>query len=163
MSPPLPPQGTEVVVQGAPVPPVPPVPDLPPLPPIDVQTFPEGVPADVVHMMSGPPEWVGIVAVLVMAIIGATIVLFPLARAWARRLDRGSAAPQLGSADVSARLERIENAVESMAVEVERISEGQRFLTRVMADFRQLPGSDAAPAERARIGAEVLPPSERRR
>lgn len=36
--------------------------------------------------------------------------------------------------NLSGRLERIENAVDTIALEVERISEGQRFLTRVLAD-----------------------------
>jgi hypothetical protein len=39
---------------------------------------------------------------------------------------------------VTARLERIERAVESVAVEVERISEGQRFVTKVLADRGEL-------------------------
>ena len=131
-------------------------PPAPPLPP-DIP-----LPPELFALQSGPPEWVGLVAVLALAIIGATIVLLPLARAWARRMDRTHASPQLGTGDVTARLERIEHAVEAMAVEVERISEGQRFLTRVMADLRSLPG-EAAHAEPARLGGEVLPPSERRR
>ncbi|HEY3258553.1 MAG TPA: hypothetical protein VGJ64_06825 [Gemmatimonadaceae bacterium] len=36
--------------------------------------------------------------------------------------------------DVSARLARIEAAVDSIAVEVERISESQRFLTKLQAE-----------------------------
>ena len=74
--------------------------------------------------------------VFVVAIVFGTLcaVLFPLARAWARRIEgRGQPAPAL-SADVTERLERIERAVESVAIEVERISEGQRFVTRVLAD-----------------------------
>ena len=127
----------EVVVQ---VPPTPPAPPMPPDP------FPaEMIPTEVIT--GGPPEWVGIVFVIMAGIIGATIVLLPLVRAWARRIDRGGSAPQaLAPGDTSARLERIETAVEAMALEVERISEGQRFLTRVMTELRSLPG---APAERA--------------
>jgi ribonuclease D len=34
----------------------------------------------------------------------------------------------------SRRLERIEQAVEAMAVEIERISEGQRFVTKLLAE-----------------------------
>jgi hypothetical protein len=37
--------------------------------------------------------------------------------------------------DVSAqRLERLEHAVDAIAIEVERISEGQRFVTKVLAE-----------------------------
>ena len=153
-------QQAEVI--QVPAPPAPPAPPVPDIPPVEVHVPADVLPPEMYRVIEGPPEWVGIVAVLVMAIIGATIVLFPLARAWARRLDRGSVAPQLGSADVTSRLERIETAVEAMAVEVERISEGQRFLTRVMSDLRTIPSADAH-GEPARLGGEVLPPSERRR
>ena len=153
-------QDGAVIVQ-VPAPPAPPIPEIPPAPEIPFDVITDG------GQMLGPPEWVGMVAVLVPAIIGATIVLFPLARAWARRLDRGTVAPPLSSPDVTHRLERIENAVEAMAVEVERISEGQRFLTRVMSDLRSLPAEHAhqehAHAKPERLGAGILPPSERRR
>jgi hypothetical protein len=43
-----------------------------------------------------------------------------------------------------ARLERIEQAVDSVAIEVERISEGQRFTTKLLSDR----GADIAPATR---------------
>jgi hypothetical protein len=55
--------------------------------------------------------------------------------------------PQLPSADSDARLIRVESAIESMAVELERIGEGQRFLTRLLAERSQ--SSEAAD----RIGA----------
>jgi hypothetical protein len=57
---------------------------------------------------------------------------FPIARAYAKRMERGGA-PQIPS-DVSARLERMEQAIDSIAVEVERISEGQRFTTKLLAE-----------------------------
>jgi hypothetical protein len=39
-----------------------------------------------------------------------------------------------GNTDTSLRLERIEQALEAVAVEVERISEGQRFVTKLLAE-----------------------------
>ncbi len=54
----------------------------------------------------------------------------PLVRALGRRLGPAPIAPPLPKA-VSDQLQRIETAVESMAIEVERISEAQRFLTRL--------------------------------
>lgn len=36
--------------------------------------------------------------------------------------------------EIAARLGALDNAVEAMAVEVERISEGQRFVAKVLAD-----------------------------
>jgi hypothetical protein len=67
---------------------------------------------------------------------------FPLARAWARRLDKRSVVPTGADAETRGRLERIEQAVDAIAVEVERISEGQRFTTKVIADLRALPQAD---------------------
>lgn len=47
------------------------------------------------------------------------------------RLKHGSGP---GTAELHDRLARIENAIETMAVEVERISEGQRFTTRLLSE-----------------------------
>jgi hypothetical protein len=55
----------------------------------------------------------------------------PLVRGLVRRWDRQSLQPPVPP-DTSARLERIEQAIEAMAIEVERIAEGQRFVTRLM-------------------------------
>jgi hypothetical protein len=40
----------------------------------------------------------------------------------------------LGSGAIDQRLERIEQAVEAIAIEMERVSEGQRFTTKLLAD-----------------------------
>lgn len=79
--------------------------------------------------------------IIIVAIVFGTVacVLFPLARAWARRIDGRSTAPAELPSGVADRLERIERAVESVAIEVERISEGQRFVTRVLADRGEIP------------------------
>ena len=87
-----------------------------------------------------PPEWVPIVIVAFFIMIAFIAVGVPIARAIARRMDRRGLAPQL-PADTGARLERIEHAVEAMAVEVERISEGQRFITKLMSEAR-LPAAE---------------------
>ena len=65
--------------------------------------------------------------------MGVTAIGFPIARAYAKRMERGADEPRLPS-DVSGRLERMEQAIDSIAVEVERISEGQRFTTKLLAE-----------------------------
>lgn len=86
----------------------------------------------------GPPEGVVIISVAFFAACAFTIVGLPLVRAFARRMDRrGAVAPE--RPDVSARLERIEQAVDAVAIEVERISESQRFANQVMSEIRALP------------------------
>ena len=75
----------------------------------------------------------------------------PLARAIGRWLDRRGTRPPALPADATARLQRIEEIVETMAVEVERISEGQRFTSRLMAEMRQAPQLEAVRVEGARV------------
>lgn len=72
-----------------------------------------------------------------LAII-SIFVAFPIALAWARLLwKRGSverpAAPSL-SGEMGARLTQMQQSIDAMAIEVERISEGQRFVTKLLAD-----------------------------
>ncbi len=71
----------------------------------------------------------------------------PFARMLARRLDRKAITPPVPS-DVVARLERIENAVDSIAIEVERISEGQRFAAKLLAERVGGPATLQRPPER---------------
>lgn len=55
-----------------------------------------------------------------------------------RKQDRETFMPTNG--EMGLRLERIEAAIEAMAVEVERISEGQRFVTKLLAErAREVP------------------------
>ena len=60
-----------------------------------------------------------------------------------RAMDRETLIPNTG--DTALRLERIEQAIEAMAVEVERISEGQRFVTKLLAERNSSPAA-AIPA-----------------
>lgn len=55
----------------------------------------------------------------------------------------GALPPQ--PANIEARLERVEQAVEAVAVEIERIGESQRFLTKVLTESR--PGLAAGSRE----------------
>jgi hypothetical protein len=75
-------------------------------------------------------EWIPIMAI---SIVPLTAIGWPLARAYARRMERGSAVTQIPS-EVTARLERMEQAIDSIAVEVERISEGQRFTSKLLSE-----------------------------
>jgi hypothetical protein len=90
-----------------------------------------------------PPPWV-FVAVTSILVWGAfaiaALVLYH------RRKMRGISVGK-ESPDSAARLARIENAVESVALEVERISEGQRFTTRLLTEGPAEPVSAAAPGE----------------
>jgi hypothetical protein len=98
----------------------------------------------------GPPEGVLALIGIVMFFVAFMVVGFPLARAAARRMDRRGAAPALPN-DLLPRLDRIEQAVEGVAIEVERVSEAQRFSARLLSERlpEVLPRLDAAAAEAA--------------
>jgi hypothetical protein len=98
--------------------------------------------APVVHLAMIQPGEV-MVAAIVFGTMGT--VLYPLARALARRLEGGRPGVPLGLQGVEDRLDRIERAVESIALEVERVSEGQRFVTKLLAEKApmRIPPSDA--------------------
>ncbi len=73
----------------------------------------------------------------------------PLARAYSRRMDAESRNPQIPG-EVSARLERMEQAIDSVALEVERISEGQRFTTKLLSEGRSASGASTGTPARDR-------------
>jgi hypothetical protein len=81
------------------------------------------------------------------------VMLVPVSFAWARRIVRGDNKPVPLSRDAIDRLERIEQAIDTVAIEVERISEGQRFVTKILADRPKRPDAESvqqpqsAPAE----------------
>ena len=58
-------------------------------------------------------------------------VVFLFAR---RRWKRRGAALPSGLGVESQRLERLENGMEAIAIEIERVSEGQRFVTRLLSE-----------------------------
>lgn len=72
-------------------------------------------------------------------------LLFPFAIAFSRRVWRRSAKvvvtlpPEVGS-----RIQAMEDAIESVAVEVERIGEGQRFMTQALSESPRALGMGAA-------------------
>jgi len=85
------------------------------------------------------------IPIVLFIMVGVTAIGVPIARAFARRMDRGNT-QQAVPTDVIARLERMEQAIDSIAVEVERISEGQRFTTKLLAERA---GPSQAAAERS--------------
>ena len=99
-------------------------------------------PAEVAREVS--QEIVPIVAIVTV------FFLFPLAFAFARLLWKRASAPvrpALADAASQQRLDQLQQAVDTIAIEVERISEGQRFVTKLLSE-----------RERAAIGS----PGDRR-
>lgn len=84
--------------------------------------------------------------------VSAAAIAWAAVFAWTRWLVRPNQEPPLVSQDrdyrLDQRLDGIEQAVHAIAVEVERLGEGQRFTARLLAD--RLPVDAAAP----RLAAE---------
>jgi hypothetical protein len=80
---------------------------------------------------NGPPDVVFIVVPILLVLFG----VFPLALAWSRRIWKrtGAAAAAIPHALLE-RFGRLEQNVDAMAIEVERISEGQRFMTKLFSE-----------------------------
>ena len=91
-----------------------------------------------------PPQAVDIATVFFLT-VAFCIVGFPLARAFARRIDRRTERMQVGGEDVGAKLHQLQESVDALAIELERISEAQRFQSRLLAEK-----AGASPAGTAR-------------
>ncbi|MDB4892203.1 MAG: hypothetical protein JWL61_4058 [Gemmatimonadetes bacterium] len=74
-----------------------------------------------------------------IAAIFTVFVLAPIAFSIARLVwKRGSLRHVAQAQDINPRLERMEQAIEAIAIEMERVSEGQRFVTRIMSESRSV-------------------------
>ena len=84
-----------------------------------------------------------------LGIVFTLSVLMPMAFAAARLMwKRGNrpAAPP-GWTQAAPKLENLEQAVDTIAVEMERVSEGQRYLTRLLSERQAIGAGPWAPAE----------------
>ncbi len=80
----------------------------------------------------------------------------PIIRAVSRRWERGAPMSTLPP-DLTHRLERIEQAVEAVAIEVERMAEAQRFAAKLMAEQRALASGSGEPPRLGAKAAEAEP------
>lgn len=78
----------------------------------------------------------GEVVALFIVFASMTTMVLTFARMWFKHQERKHNFRALGgvAGGLDQRLERIEQAVDAIAVEVERLSEGQRFATRLLSE-----------------------------
>ena len=123
----------EAAAQGQPAPP-----PAPEFPGIVIRGPGGGTTIQVPPGMGGPdripPEAVDI-SIAFFITCAAIIIGWPLSRAFARRMDRRGASGQIPG-DIANQLTQLNQAVDAIAVEVERISEGQRFTSRLLSEQR---------------------------
>lgn len=55
---------------------------------------------------------------------------------WRRKRRKKKGLPEVGEGAESPRMERLEQGMEAIAIEIERISEGQRFVTKLLSESR---------------------------
>ena len=82
------------------------------------------------YQRQGPPD-----EIFAIPIVFTVVVLMPIAIAYARRIWKRSAtvvAPV--PRELQEKLQQLTESVESIGLEVERIGEGQRFITKVFTD-----------------------------
>ena len=85
------------------------------------------------------------------AMVVAIVIGRPMVKAIAAKAAAEAKQPQIPG-EVMNRLERMEQSIDAIAVEVERISEGQRFTTKLLSEVRDAPSlpsrssSSAGPA-----------------
>jgi hypothetical protein len=103
----------------------------------------------------------------VAPVLFVLFVLAPIALSAARFMWKRARVPAkpAASADDSRRLERLEQGMDAIAIEIERVSEGQRFVTRLLSeahDAAALPVSQRI-GEGARVGSDAADSTQRAR
>jgi hypothetical protein len=94
--------------------------------PITIQQIPLNPNDDI------PPRAMGLGIAFIVA-AAAVLILMPFTRALARAIDRSKPKASVPS-EVTSQLSQLSQAVDAIALEVERISEGQRFTTRLLSE-----------------------------
>lgn len=83
-----------------------------------------------------PDEVIPLVG-MTLGIVMTMLILFPIARAIGRAIDRRTDRSLVKVADVAPQLRQLQESVDAMAIELERISEAQRFTAKLMAGKNQ--------------------------
>jgi hypothetical protein len=82
--------------------------------------------------------------IMTLSVLSIVLVWFPLAFAVARGIWKKANRPPLPAlalTETAQRLNRLEGSVDTIAVEIERISEGQRFVTRLLSELHPAPST----------------------
>jgi archaellum component FlaC len=83
--------------------------------------------------------------VTAVSIVFTVAVLGPIALGLARMMFKRSSRPVLPAAftETAQRLERLEQSIDTIAIEIERVSEGQRFVTKLLSEGQHAPAIGA--------------------
>jgi hypothetical protein len=75
---------------------------------------------------------------MTLTMVVVIFIGWPIARAFARRIDRRNEVGVLRAEDLQPQIRQLQESIDTMAVELERISESQRFQSKLLAE-RALP------------------------
>ena len=91
---------------------------------------------------------------MALSVLAIIFIAFPLAigiaKAMWRRSHKPAIPPQVLT-ETAQRLERLESSVDAIAIEIERISEGQRFVTKLLSEAQVVPALGSGAAENVRV------------
>src|SRR5438034_2301397 len=93
--------------------------------------------------------------VMALSILSIIFIFFPLATGIGRAIFKRSARPGPPPAvftETAQRLERLEASVDAIAVEIERVSEGQRFVTKLLSGAQPAPVLGAGQRTPEKVG-----------
>jgi len=104
---------------------------------VNGQPVPPGIPT--IQIRGGQferdmPPRVKDVSIAFFVTLAIIIIGLPIVRAIARRVERGAPQPAQIPQQMQAQMEHLMQSVDAIAIEVERISEGQRFATKMLAE-----------------------------
>ena len=102
------------------------VPQVPPGTPVVIQRGPS-------FERDMPPR-VKDVSIAFFWTLAVIIIGLPIVRAIARKIERGRPAPSPIPPQMQAQMEQLMQSVDAIAIEVERISESQRFAAKMLAE-----------------------------
>ena len=88
----------------------------------------------------------GKAAVIIGSSLAGAIAFWAAIYGWGKWLTRLKPEVQPDSFGRDARLERLELALEAVAIEIERIGEGQRFTTKLLAERDRLQQANVPPS-----------------
>ena len=103
-----------------------------------------GPAAGMIASTSAPPIFAGLgqKQVMTLSVLSILFIFFPLAVGAARAAWKRSSRPGPPPAvftETAQRLERLEASVDAIAIEIERVSEGQRFVTKLLSESQPAP------------------------
>jgi hypothetical protein len=103
-----------------------------------------GPAAGLIASTAAPPIVAGLSQnqVMALSVLSILFIFFPLAIGAARAIWKRSSRPGPAPAvftETAQRLERLEASVDAIAIEIERVSEGQRFVTKLLSEGQPAP------------------------